>query len=130
MREIWFDAVPEFVRGSDDCGCWAAIFEIDDCIRNFHPESFVEFCFCNDSLDSFHNRSICPFCNAVLVGTVRSCCLVNNTGSLEVKSHPFSYSPPPSVVNRLISFPVCFSTSGLYSLNFSNTSADDFFLRG
>src|SRR5438552_7178611 len=89
MREVWFGAVPEFVRRSNDCCCWAAIFEIDDCIRDFHPKSFVEFCFCNDSLDSFHNRSICPFCNAVLVGAVRSCCLVNNAGSLEMCSHPF-----------------------------------------
>src|SRR5271169_579746 len=42
----------------------------------------------------------------------------------------FSYSPPPSVLSRLITFPLCFSTSGLYSLNFSNTSADDFFFKG
>src|SRR5579859_742898 len=78
MCDTRFVSVPHLVGCRRDCTCWTAIFEVYDCICDFHPKSFVEFCFCDDSLDSFHNRSICPFCNAVLVGTVGCSCLVNN----------------------------------------------------
>src|ERR1700731_1780975 len=93
MREVRFDAVPEFVWRGCNCACWAAILEINDRIREIHPEPFVEVCFCNNRSDPFHNGSICTFCNAVLVGAVGSCCLVNNARSLEVKSHPFFVLP-------------------------------------
>src|SRR5208282_2178102 len=93
MREVGFRAVPELVGRSRDCACWAAILEINDRIREIHPEPFVELCLCNDRPDPFHNGSICTFCNAVLVWAVRSCCFVNNARSLEVKSHPFFVLP-------------------------------------
>src|SRR5579859_4598735 len=78
-----------FVWCGIDCSCWAAIFEVDDRICDFHPEPFVELRFCDNSLDSLHNRSICPFCDAVLVWAVGCGCLMNNPGAFEMGSHPF-----------------------------------------
>src|SRR5208282_5617466 len=99
MGEVWFDAVPEFVWSGGDCCRWAAIFEIDDCLREFHPKPLVKLELRDDCLYSFHNCSVRPFRDAVLVGAVWCSRLVNNAGAFELSFHPFSYSPPPSVLS-------------------------------
>src|SRR5271170_3950926 len=89
MREVWFGAVPKFVRSGGNRGCWAAIFEVDDRIRDFHPYPFVEIEFCDNGLDPFHNGAVGAFCDSVLVGTVWRRRFMNDSGTFEMSFHPF-----------------------------------------
>src|SRR5579859_168897 len=47
-----------------------AVFEIDYSRRNLRPKVLREVTICNNRLDPFHDRTICSFCNAVLIGMV------------------------------------------------------------
>src|SRR5579859_7233016 len=47
-----------------------AVFEIDYSRRNLRPKVFRKLTIFNNCLDPFHDRTICSFCDAVLIGMV------------------------------------------------------------
>src|SRR5579859_1004614 len=47
-----------------------AVFEIYHRRRDFRPKVFQELTICNNRLDPFHDHTICPFCDTVLIRMV------------------------------------------------------------